>query len=162
MGIFFSPLNFHQGNAQSRLRTTANLCPFHPGSHFFILLTLLVTQFHQVPLQVEWESLEIYNGVVSMSLYFSFWLERLDGSPLSMSSLHHYAEWKVLVTQLCLILCDPRDCSLLGSSVHGILQARILERVAIPFSRGSSQPRDQTQVSCTADSLASEPPRKPY
>ena len=40
------------------------------------------------------------------------------------------------------------DCSLPGSSVHGILQARILEWVAIPFSRGSSQPRDQTQVSC--------------
>ena len=42
------------------------------------------------------------------------------------------------------------DCSLPGSSVHGILQARILEWVAIPFSRGSFQPRDQTQVSCIA------------
>ena len=42
------------------------------------------------------------------------------------------------------------DCSLPGSFVHGILQARILEWVAVPFSRGSSQPRDQTQVSCTA------------
>ena len=44
--------------------------------------------------------------------------------------------------------CDPMDCSLPGSSVHGIFQARILERVAISFSRGSSRPRDQTQVSC--------------
>ena len=44
-------------------------------------------------------------------------------------------------------LCDPMDCSLSGSSVHGILQARILEWVAISFFRGSSQPRDQTQVS---------------
>ena len=43
--------------------------------------------------------------------------------------------------------CDPMDCSRLGSSVHGILQARILECVAIPFSRGSSWPRDQTCVS---------------
>ena len=42
------------------------------------------------------------------------------------------------------------DCSLLGSSAHGILQARILEWVAMPFSRGSSQPRNWTQVSCTA------------
>ena len=42
------------------------------------------------------------------------------------------------------------DCSPPGSSVHGILQARVLEWVAIPFSRGSSQPRDQTQVSCIA------------
>ena len=45
------------------------------------------------------------------------------------------------------------DCSLPGSSVHGILQARLLEWVAISFSRGSSQPRNRTQVSCTAGSL---------
>ena len=54
------------------------------------------------------------------------------------------------VTQSCPTLCDPMDCSPPGSSVHGILQARILEWLAIPFSRGSSQPRDQTQVSCIA------------
>ena len=46
------------------------------------------------------------------------------------------------LAQLCLTLCDPMDYT-----VHGILQARILEWVAFPFSRGSSQPRDQTQVS---------------
>ena len=57
---------------------------------------------------------------------------------------------KVLVVQLFLALCDPRDYRPPGSSVHGILQARILEWVAIPFSRGSSQPRDQTWVSCIA------------
>ena len=44
-------------------------------------------------------------------------------------------------------LCDPRDCSPPGSSLHGILQARILEWVAMPSSRGSSQPRDRTHVS---------------
>ena len=49
---------------------------------------------------------------------------------------------KVLVAQLCPIFCDPMDCSPPGPSVHGILQARILEWVAIPFSRGSSQPSD--------------------
>ena len=54
------------------------------------------------------------------------------------------------VTQSCPTLCDPMDCSLPGSSVHGIFQARVLEWVVISFSRGSSQPRDQTQVSCTA------------
>ena len=47
-----------------------------------------------------------------------------------------------LVAQSCLTLCDPMDCSLPGSSTHGILQARILEWVVIPSSRGSSQPRD--------------------
>ena len=56
----------------------------------------------------------------------------------------------VLVAQSCPTLCDPTDCSPPGSSVHGIPQARILEQVAIPFSRGSSQPRDQTQVSSIA------------
>ena len=49
---------------------------------------------------------------------------------------------KVKVIQLCLTLCDPMDYT-----VHGILQVRILEWVAFPFSRGSSHPRDQTQVS---------------
>ena len=48
---------------------------------------------------------------------------------------------KVKVTQLCLTLCNP-----VNYTVHGILQARILEWVAIPVFRGSSQPRDQTQV----------------
>ena len=56
----------------------------------------------------------------------------------------------VLVTQLCPTLCDPMDCSPPGSSVHEIFQASILEWVAISFSRGSYQPRDQTWVSCTA------------
>ena len=57
------------------------------------------------------------------------------------------------VPQLCLTLCDLTDlmdCRLQGFSVHGILQARILAWVAIPFSRGSSQPRDRTQVSLIA------------
>ena len=52
------------------------------------------------------------------------------------------------VAQLCPILCDPMDCSPLGSSVHGTSQARILERVAISYSRGSSQPGDRTGNSC--------------
>ena len=51
------------------------------------------------------------------------------------------------VAQLCLSLCDPTDCSLPGSSIHGISQARMLEWVAVSFPRGSSQPRDQTCVS---------------
>ena len=67
-------------------------------------------------------------------------------------------ESKVKVTQSCPTLCDPMD-----HTVHGILQARILEWVAFPFSRGSSQPRDQTQVSFTlqADSLLAEPQGRP-
>ena len=53
-----------------------------------------------------------------------------------------------LIAKLCLTLCDPKDCSLPGSSVHEIFQARILEWIAISFSRRSSKPRDQTHISC--------------
>ena len=55
---------------------------------------------------------------------------------------------KVLVAQSCSTLCDPMACSLPGSSVHEILQERVLEWIAISFSRGSSLPRDWTRVSC--------------
>ena len=69
----------------------------------------------------------------------------------------HLTRLVVLVAQLCQTLCDPKDCSPPGSSVHRILQARIPEWIAIPYSRGSSQPRDWTWVSCIAgDSLLSE------
>ena len=54
----------------------------------------------------------------------------------------------VLFTQSCLTLCNPTDYSLPGFSVYGTLQARILEWIAILFSRGTSQPRDWTLVSC--------------
>ena len=57
------------------------------------------------------------------------------------------------VAQLCLTLCDLMDCSLPGCSVCGILQARILEWIAISSHRGSSWPRDRTQVSCIAGRL---------
>ena len=60
---------------------------------------------------------------------------------------------KVVHTQSYPTLWDPVDCSLPGSSVHGILQARILEWVAIPFSRGSSLPRDRMWVFCIAGSF---------
>ena len=59
---------------------------------------------------------------------------------------HH----KVKVAQSCPTLCDPMNWGLPGSSVHGILQARILEWVAIPFSRVYSRPRNRTRVSCIA------------
>ena len=55
------------------------------------------------------------------------------------------------VAQLCLTPCDPMGCRLPGSSVHRILQARILEWVAVPFSRGSSWPRSQTGISSIVD-----------
>ena len=64
--------------------------------------------------------------------------------------------------QSCLTLCDPIDCSPAGSSVHGILQARTLGWVAMPFSWGSSPPSDQTLVPCiTGGFSTAEPLGKP-
>ena len=65
------------------------------------------------------------------------------------------------VTQLCLILYNPMDWSLPGSSVHGIIQGRILEWVAIPFSREFSDPGiEPSSPALRADSLPAEPPGK--
>ena len=58
----------------------------------------------------------------------------------------YYACVNAKLLQSCLTLCDPMDCSPPGSSVHGILQAIILEWVAMPSSRESSRPRDQTYI----------------
>ena len=62
--------------------------------------------------------------------------------------LYNVYNLSVLVAQSCPTLCNPMDCSQPASSVHEILQARILKWVAIPFSRGSSQPKDPAWVSC--------------
>ena len=82
-------------------------------------------------------------------LYLLHW--QVDSLPLA-PPLPRAWKWKVKVkvAHSCPTLCDPMDCSLPGSSVHGILQARILEWVAFPSSRWSSQPRDGIQVSHTA------------
>ena len=79
--------------------------------------------------------------------------------------------WVALYTDLCVhaqscpTLCDPINCSLPGSSVHGIFQAKILEQLATSYSQGSSWPRDRTCVSCIlhwqVDSLPLAPPGKP-
>ena len=76
-------------------------------------------------------------------------------------SVRHFVPWNFIstmredgckseVVQSYVTLCDPMDCSLPGSSIHGIFQTRVLEWVAISFSRGSSRPGDQTQVSLIA------------
>ena len=72
---------------------------------------------------------------------------------------------RVLSLQSCPTLCNPVDCSPPGSSVHGILQARRLEWVAMPSSRGSSQPKDRTHISCSSpiagEFFTTKPPGKP-
>ena len=76
---------------------------------------------------------------------------KIRNSRVTRENVTHIS--KVLITQLCPSLCDPMDCSSLGSSVHGILQTGMLEWVSIPFSSRSSQPRNQTQVFCIAGRL---------
>ena len=85
-----------------------------------------------------------YTCQTTCSTCFSFQVQKCSRSPT-----HKGVPFQVyvLVAKLCPTLFDPRDCSLPGSSVHGIFQVRILEWVAISSSRGSSWPRDRTRVS---------------
>ena len=77
------------------------------------------------------------------------------GSRLSTTDWDMWHSSLCSVAQSCQTVCDPMDCILPGSSVHRILQARILEWVAISFSRGSSWPRDRTLVFCITGRLFS-------
>jgi len=93
----------------------------------------------------------------------AFWWQTshllLDGY---WSSYWLHLEYVCACTQLRLSLCNAMNCSPLGSSVHGILQAKILEWVAIPFSRGSYWPRAITHISCVAGGFfTTVPPGKP-
>ena len=85
--------------------------------------------------------------LVLISLYYKCWFL---SSQARNKMLSVQCTVLCLVTQSCPTLCNPMDCSPPGSSVHGILQARILVWVAMPSSRGSSQARDQAQASHTA------------
>ena len=101
------------------------------------------------------------SGDMSLSKLRELVMDRKPGVLQSMGSqsVGHDSNWAgfpflcaVLcsVTQSCPALCDPAGCRPPGSSVHWILQARMLEWVATSFSRGSSPPKDQTRISCTA------------
>ena len=81
----------------------------------------------------------------------SSWKPSIAGPPVLLLHLLNRVPTPMSeVAQSCPTLCGPTDCSPPGSSLHGILQATILEWVAISFSRGSSRLRDQTRVSCVA------------
>ena len=93
---------------------------------------------------------------------FSFILPK--GSFQQLENFHQSPERCFSTSSVCVcvcvcmlshvkLLCDPMNCSSPGSSLHGIFQTRVLEWVAIPFSRGSSRPRDRAHVSCTSCTL---------
>ena len=86
----------------------------------------------------------------TLRIYFINNFHIYHTAPLVMLIMLYIISLKMLVTQLCPTLWDSMDCSPPSSSVRGILQARILERVAMHFTRGFSLPRDQSQVSCIA------------
>ena len=113
----------------------------------------------------EWQHLYFFFFLhTEYNFYFGF--EKL-AVPSKAFFIYHYNFWKLCndlmrvcakLLQSCLICCDHLDCSPPGSSVHGILQARILEWVAMPSSRGSSPTRDQTWVSCIAGRIFTTEP----
>ena len=93
--------------------------------------------------------------------WVSNYLENVNDGKMGCFFLVHFG-WKWKVAQMCPTLCDPMDCSSPASFFHGILQARILEWVADPFSRGSSHPGIEARCpALQADCLPSEPPGKP-
>ena len=104
-----------------------------------------ISIFSKIPLSlVLWLPLLLVSG---LPLYVLFGFSKLPSYTYSVLCL---------VSQLCLTLCNPMDGSPPGSSVHGTLQVRILEWVAMPSSKESSQPRDQTQVSHVAGRFTKE------
>ena len=111
--------------ALKRLKSTLNSGKFLTGLRAYSLAQMLTKSKTKCPLDKY--------IIISKYLHNLYGRKEVEGSE---------------VAQSCPTLFDPTDCSLQGSSVHGILQARVLEWVAISFSRGASQPRDQTQVSC--------------
>ena len=97
------------------------------------------------------ENLTRFSYICTCFTYLTIYVQKAEGKNGSekkagarRSILSREVKVEMLVTQSCPTLCNPMDYSPLGISVHGMLQARILQWVAIPFSRGSSAPRDQT------------------
>ena len=105
---------------------------------FFLLTSSCKIYFENLNIHIDWviKWIPVYPSL--RFLLINLWTHVLWGE----------VRWGE-VSQSCPTLCDPVDCNLLGCSVHGILQARIMEWIAISFSRGSSRPRDRTWVSRT-------------
>ena len=93
-----------------------------------------------------WVRVHVWEGGVNV---FGCGVEIYKGFRRCSTSVFKEEESESEVARSCPTVFDPMDCSLPGSSVHGIFQARVLEWVAISFSRGSSQPRDRSRVSLT-------------
>ena len=127
-----------EGRAQKlyRLHDGASGSPFLPLRHG-------IGRLCSTPVSVKWEKSLSHPQEKKPVHCLRNWAK----APLGLKSE------KVFIIQSCLTLCNPMDCSPPASSVHRILQARILKWVAVPSSSGSSRPRDQTWVPCIAGRL---------
>ena len=126
----------------------AVFCYSHKGGSNSILASLIIVQGTESSF---WFKKKIQAALLSDQILSILYLSS-TGQGQTVINISLLEEWCMHAKslQLCPPLCDPMDCSLPGSSVHGILQARILEWVAVPSSMGSSQPRDRTHVSCVS------------
>ena len=128
------------------------------ASAWNLRLTSLILVWAQMALSPhEWYDL-LWNEPVRSLYHVYIWYVYICNIHRSIYSTYNFKQFslnnslnKSEVTQLCPTLCNPVDCSLPGSSVHGIFQAIVLEWIVISFSRGSSRPKDRTQVSCIVD-----------
>ena len=136
--------------------------PLIVSSTLFCFLLFVVLQFFlsiSVFISLWSEKMFIINNMISIFLNASWRIfhAQLKITFILLFWMEYYiptcfiGESESAVSQLCPTLCDHMGCSLPGSSVHGIFQAIVLEWIAISFSRGSSQPRDRTQVSRVVD-----------
>ena len=113
-------------------------------------MDLNLSKFWELMDREDWHA--AFHGVTKNWTWLSDWTETerkegfLDFILKQLVGKWYLIKWSE-VAQLCPTFHDPMDCSLPGNSIHGIFKARVLEWVAISFSRGSSWPRDQTQVS---------------
>ena len=124
---------------------------------YCLLNTTVILNSCQYRRKCSLTSLSVYGSIKKKTLNLLMEKNITFYKTLVYNHCHHYWPfmWRYfniwvtmcLVAQSCPTLCDSMDCSPLGTSVHGILQGRTLEWVAMPFSKGSSQPRDQTWVS---------------
>ena len=126
---------YHPPFHSSHIQLSPLSTPWTRLVHFLESLNLiLIHHWHIIIIQIPWV---MFGLTVSVVHYMGFDLCKMTG-------IYYYSEAKI--AQSSLTLCDPMD-----HTVHWIFQARILEWVAVPFSRGSFQPRDRTLVSHIAD-----------
>ena len=126
----------------------SSFCLFN---NFFLLITIIANPTEGLSRGTAWSTIQTSHILSSQS-------------PNKYYYCHYFIDEELLseVAQSCLILCDPMDCSLPGSSVRGIFQTRVWEWVAISFSTGSSQLRVKPRSAASqADALPFEPPGKP-